>query len=146
MSYQRDVILLAEDEENDVLLIQRALDRARLANPVRVAEDGEAVISYLSGTGKFADRKAYPFPCLLLLDLKMPRMSGFEVIQRIRANEEWKRLLIVVLTSSNLHPDINKAYELGANSYLVKPPDLEALVEMMKNLQSYWLITNERPR
>jgi CheY-like chemotaxis protein len=141
----RDIILLADDDENDVLLIARALEKSRLANPIQVVHDGDEVIAYLSGEGKYADRARYPFPALLLLDLKMPRKSGFEVIRSIRANPAWKRLLIVVLTSSSLHPDINRAYELGANSYLVKPPNLGRLVEMLDQLQAYWLITNLRP-
>jgi len=138
-------ILLAEDDENDVILIKRAFEKSRLANPIHVAENGEDVMAFLSGNGKYADRQTYPFPALLLLDLKLPKKSGFEVIQAVRAMPGWKRLLIVVLSSSNLNPDINKAYELGANSYLVKPPDFDNLMGMMKQLQSYWLILNTRP-
>lgn len=142
---QSQAILLAEDEENDVILIRRALEKSRLLNPVHAVENGEEVLAYLAGHGKYADRAAHPFPALLLLDLKLPKKSGFEVIQAIRANPEWKRLLIVVLSSSNLNPDINRAYELGANSYLVKPPDFDNLIAMMKQLQSYWLILNMHP-
>lgn len=137
-------ILLAEDDDNDVILIRRAFEKSRLNNPIQVVENGEEVISYLSGTGKYADRQAHPFPTLLLLDLKLPRKSGFEVIQAVRANPDWKLLLIVVLSSSNLNPDINKAYELGANSYLVKPPNFDDLIAMMQQLQNYWLTLNTK--
>jgi CheY-like chemotaxis protein len=138
-------ILLAEDEENDVILIKRAFERSRLLNPIQVVENGEEALLYLSGGGKYADRTVYPFPTLLLLDLKLPKKNGFEVIQAVRANDDWKRLLIVVLSSSSLNPDINRAYELGANSYLVKPPDFDNLIAMLKQLQSYWLILNAKP-
>lgn len=138
-------ILLAEDEENDVILIKRAFEKSRLINPVHVVENGEDALHYLSGQGKYSDRDLYPFPTLLLLDLKLPKKNGFEVIQAVRANDEWKRLLIVVLSSSSLNPDINRAYELGANSYLVKPPDFDNLIAMLKQLQSYWLILNAKP-
>jgi CheY-like chemotaxis protein len=144
MPIQPQSILLVEDDENDVILIKRALSKSRLMNPVQVVEDGDEAITYLSGAGKYIDRDLYPFPALLLLDLKLPRKSGFEVIEIVRKHPEWKRLLVVVLTSSALHPDINRAYELGANSYLVKPPDFDNLIGMMKELQSYWLICNTR--
>jgi CheY-like chemotaxis protein len=145
LSLQPQTILLGEDEENDVILIRRALERARLANPVHAVSDGEEVLAYLRGEREFADRAKYPFPALLLLDLKLPRKSGFEVIEAVRADPKWKRLLIVVLSSSTLNPDIDRAYELGANSYLVKPPDFENLISMMKQLQSYWMILNAQP-
>lgn len=137
-------ILLAEDDDNDVILIRRAFEKSQMNHSIQVVENGEEVISYLAGEGPYANRQAYPFPTLLLLDLKLPRKSGFEVIQAIRANPAWKLLLIVVLSSSNLNPDINKAYELGANSYLVKPPDFDDLIAMMKQLQSYWLTLNAK--
>src|SRR5688572_18798070 len=105
---QPQTILLGEDEENDVILIRRAFDRARLANPVHAVGDGELVLAYLRGEGKFAEREAYPFPALLLLDLKLPKKSGFEVIEAVRADPRWKRLLIVVLSASGLNPDIDR--------------------------------------
>lgn len=138
-------VLLAEDEENDVFLMQRAFAKARLANPLQVVRNGEEAISYLNGSGKFADRKAYPLPCMILLDLKMPKKSGFEVLQWIRANAETHRMIVVILTSSNQTPDINRGYELGANSYLVKPPDMDTLLEMLRTLQGYWLFLNQVP-
>jgi CheY-like chemotaxis protein len=145
MSAQEGVILLAEDDPNDVLLIQRAFQRNHLANPLQVVRDGEEALAYLSGAGTFADRERHPLPVLMLMDLKMPRKSGLEVLEWVRKQPGLKRLPIVVLTSSNQSPDINRAYELGANSYLVKPAGFDSLLELVKNLDVYWLILNEKP-
>jgi CheY-like chemotaxis protein len=138
-------ILLAEDEQNDVFLIKRAFQRVQLLNPVRVVSDGQEAINYLRGDGQYADRERFPMPTLVLLDLKMPRMGGFDVISWVRQQPGLKRLPLVVLTSSKDGPDINRAYELGANTYLVKPVEFDGLVEMMKTLNLYWLIMAERP-
>jgi len=138
-------ILLAEDGEDDAFLMRRAFEKAHLANPLNVVRDGREAIAYLSGQGIYADRSRYPFPCLLLLDLKMPKVSGFEVLTWIRNQPELKRLPVVVLTSSTEVPDISKAYDLGANSYLVKPGTFEDLMHMVEKLGGYWLITNEKP-
>ncbi len=139
------LILLVEDDPNDVILIKRAFDRARIANPIQVARDGEEAIAYLAGSEPYHDRSLYPLPMLVLLDLKMPRKSGFDVLAWIRAQEGLRRLPVVVLTSSKDTPDINRAYDLGANSYLVKPVAFEALIEMVKTLGFYWLILNQKP-
>jgi CheY-like chemotaxis protein len=138
-------ILLAEDEQNDVFLIKRAFQKAQLLNPIRVVSDGQEAISYLRGDGDYADRTRFPLPTLVLLDLKMPRMGGFDVISWVRQQPGLKRLPLVVLTSSRDGPDINRAYELGANTYLVKPVEFDGLVEMMKKLSLYWFIMAERP-
>ena len=138
-------ILLAEDEQNDVFLIKRAFQKAQLLNPVRVVSDGQEAISYLRGDGQYADRERFPLPTLVLLDLKMPRMGGFDVIAWVRQQPGLKRLPLVVLTSSKDRPDINRAYELGANTYLVKPVEFDGLVEMMKNLSLYWFVMAEKP-
>jgi CheY-like chemotaxis protein len=145
MTVREGVILLAEDDPNDVLLIQRAFQRTHVANPVQVVRDGEEVLAYLSGQGPFADRERHPLPVLMLMDLKMPRKSGLEVLEWVRQQPGLKRLPIIVLTSSNQSPDINRAYELGANSYLVKPAGFDSLLELVKNLDMYWLILNEKP-
>ena len=145
MSAREGVILLAEDDPNDVLLIQRAFQRSLVANPLQVVRDGEEALAYLSGQGLFADRERHPLPVLMLMDLKMPRKSGLEVLEWVRRQPGLKRLPIVVLTSSNQNPDINRAYELGANSYLVKPAGFDSLLELVKNLDMYWLILNEKP-
>ena len=138
-------ILLAEDDENDVMLMRRAFNRARIINPLQVVGDGEEAISYLKGEGIFYDRIKHPFPCLFLLDLKMPRKNGFDVLVWLRGQPNLRRLLTVVLTSSKESRDINLAYELGANSYLVKPPDFQDLVNMMKSMEGYWLFLNQPP-
>ena len=137
--------MLAEDDPNDVLLIQRAFQRTHLANPVQVVRDGEEALAYLSGQGAFADRERHPLPVLMLMDLKMPRKTGLEVLAWLRQQPGLKRLPVIVLTSSNQSPDINRAYELGANSYLVKPAGFDSLLELVKNLDMYWLILNEKP-
>ena len=145
MRVRDDVILLAEDDPNDVLLIQRAFQRNHVANPVQVVRDGEEALAYLSGQAPFADRERHPLPVLMLMDLKMPRKSGLEVLEWVRRQPGLKRLPIIVLTSSNQSPDINRAYELGANSYLVKPAGFDSLLDLVKNLDMYWLILNEKP-
>ena len=145
MSSREYAVLLAEDDANDVLLIQRAFQKTNIANPLRVVRDGEEALAYLSGQEPYADRDRHPLPVLLLLDLKLPRKSGFEVLQWLRQQSRLKRLPVVVLTSSNQNPDINKAFDLGANSYLVKPGGLDSLLELVKNLDMYWLILNEKP-
>ena len=145
MSAGKGVILLAEDDPNDVLLIERAFQRNHVANPVQVVRDGEEALAYLSGQAPFADRERHPLPVLLLMDLKMPRKSGLEVLAWVRHQPGLKRLPIIVLTSSNQSPDINRAYELGANSYLVKPAGFDSLLDLVKNLDMYWLILNEKP-
>jgi CheY-like chemotaxis protein len=145
MSAREGVILLVEDDANDVLLIQRAFQRTHVANPVEVVRDGEEALAYLSGQGSFADRDRHPLPVLMLMDLKMPRKTGLEVLEWVRQQPGLKRLPIIVLTSSNQSPDINRAYELGANSYLVKPAGFDSLLDLVKNLDMYWLILNEKP-
>ena len=145
MSVRDGVILLAEDDPNDVLSVQRAFQRNYVANPVQVVRDGEEALAYLSGQAPFADRERHPLPVLMLMDLKMPRKSGLEVLAWVRHQPGLKRLPIIVLTSSNQSPDINRAYELGANSYLVKPAGFDSLLDLVKNLDMYWLILNEKP-
>jgi len=145
MSVRDGVILLAEDDPNDVLLIQRAFQRNHVANSVQVVRDGDEAVAYLSGQAPFADRERHPLPVLMLMDLKMPRISGLEVLEWVRQQPGLKRLPIIVLTSSSQSPDINRAYELGANSYLVKPSGFDSLLDLVKNLDMYWLILNEKP-
>lgn len=140
-----NLILLAEDNSTDALMIRRAFTKAKLQAALEVADDGDKAVAYLSGQGKFSDRVSHPLPVLLLLDLKLPRRSGFEVLAWIRQQAELKRLPVVVLTSSEESTDINRAYDLGANSYLVKPVDFDALLNMVKTLGLYWLVLNEDP-
>lgn len=145
MSTRRYDILLVEDDENDVFLIQRAFRRLDLPHTLQVVEDGEAAIAYLDGQAPYNDPERYPLPTLILLDLKLPRRSGLEVLAWIRQQQELRRLLVVVLTSSRETPDINRAYDLGANSYLVKPIDFKAFLAMVGTLEAYWLMLNEKP-
>ncbi|RMF64662.1 MAG: response regulator [Calditrichaeota bacterium] len=139
------VILLVEDNANDVILIRRALQEAKVLNPLQVVKDGEQAIAYLKGEGKYADRAKYPLPVLLLLDLKLPRVSGFDVLEWLRKQKKLARIPVVVLTSSNQSQDVNRAYDLGANSYLVKPVEFDDLVKLLKTLGLYWIILNEKP-
>ena len=145
MTGANPAILLVEDNPDDVLLLQRAFRKANLMNPVQVVPDGQAAIDYLSGAAPYDDRSRYPIPALVLLDLKLPKRNGHEVLQWIRAQPGLRRLPVAVLTTSRESPDINRAYDLGANSYLAKPVDFDALIEMVKTLQLYWMILNERP-
>jgi CheY-like chemotaxis protein len=138
-------ILLAEDDPNDVLLIQRAFQKAGMRHVLKVVRDGEEAIAYLSGEREYADRERFPKPFLLLLDLKMPGADGFEVLRWVRAEPETKRLLVVVLTSSNLQADVDRAYDLGANSYLVKPVSFDEMVNMIQRFEAYWSEINRIP-
>src|SRR5213082_2211731 len=142
---EQAVILLVEDRTDDVLLIQRALARAGVKNPFFVLRDGEEALAYLHGTGKYADRDEYPLPDIMLLDLKMPKMDGFEVLQHVRQHKNFRALRIIVLTSSEDIFDVNKAYELGANSFLVKPLEFENFAGLMRTLNYFWLKRNAMP-
>lgn len=139
------VILLAEDREDDILLIRKAFQKGGISNPFFVVRDGEEVVAYLKGDGKFYNRAEYPLPSLLLLDLKMPRMDGFEVLKWIRTQPGLSALRVVVLTSSERIRDVNVAYNLGANSFLVKPMDFEHVLELTKILKEYWLRLDKPP-
>lgn len=138
-------ILLAEDDPNDTLLIQRAFQKAGLGENLKAVSDGDEVIGYLRGDGPYSDRSRYPLPFLLLLDLKMPATDGFEVLEWLRSQPNLKRLLVVVLTSSNLQADVDRAYELGANSYLVKPVEFNEMVHMIQRFEAYWTEINRFP-
>ena len=139
------LVLMAEDDDNDVFFLERAFKQAQIANPVHRVKDGEEALAYLKGEGQYSNREKFPLPHLMLLDLKMPRKNGFEVIQWVRQQPGLRRMPLVVLTSSKEDPDVNRAYELGANTYLVKPVTFDGLVEMMKTLNLYWLILAEKP-
>jgi CheY-like chemotaxis protein len=133
-------VLYAEDEANDAFLMQRAFAKACVSNPLQVVDDGAAAIRYLSGTDEFSDREKYPSPCLVLLDLNLPRNSGLEVLKWARAQPVFQRLPIIILTSSSQDRDIGSAYTLGANGYLVKPPSSERLIELVTGLREVCLV------
>src|SRR6267142_5023471 len=139
------LILLVEDREDDILLIRKAFERAGLSNPMQIVRDGEEAISYLAGERKFSNRAEYPLPWLILLDLKMPRVDGFEVLKWIRKQPGFNRIVVIVLTSSEQIRDVNRAYQLGANSFMVKPMDFENSIEIAKFLNDYWLRMDKAP-
>lgn len=132
-------ILVAEDDDNDVFFLERAFKQALIMNPRPRVKDGEEAIAYLRGDGPFADRQKFPLPSLMLLDLKMPRKNGFDVLAWARQQPHIKRLPIAVLTSSKEERDINRAYDAGANTYLVKPVKFEDLLETVRALNIFWL-------
>ena len=136
-------LLLVEDEENDVLFMQMALERAGISRGLHVAEDGQEAIDYLSGQGAFKDRARYPQPALVFLDLKLPRVMGMEVLKWIRERPEFDMMVVIILTSSQQRSDIHSACSLGANSYLVKPSNPLELNEMMQLVKRYWLQLNQ---
>lgn len=137
-------LLHVEDDPNDVLLLQRAFRKAGIAINIQSVSDGDKAVAYLSGTDGFGERDKFPLPTLVMLDLKMPRKSGLETLQWIRGEAKLRRLVVVVFTSSRHDEDVNRAYDLGANSYLVKPVGFDQLVEVAKMIHQYWLVTNER--
>ncbi len=138
-------ILLAKDNEDYALLFKRALEAARINASLQVVRDGQEAVDYLVGAEPFADRVKHPFPKLLLLDLKMPRMDGFEVLSAVRQRLGFTRLPVIVLTHSDNPADVRRAYELGATSYFRKPDSLEGLDEMIHVLHAYWLKFNHFP-
>ncbi len=133
-------VLYAEDDENDVFLLERAFVRAGVSNPLQTVGDGASALRYLAGTDEFVDRTRFPLPCLALLDLNLPRKSGLEILQWIRASAEVRGLPVILLTSSHQARDIRAAYALGANGYLVKPASAEKLVELVAALRDTCLI------
>jgi CheY-like chemotaxis protein len=132
-------ILLVEDNKDDVFLMERALQAARIANPVMVVETGQEATDYLAGAGKFADRERYPLPAVVFLDLKLPFVYGHELLAWIRRQKQFESLIVIVLTSSNEASDLSRCYSLGANSYLVKPPTAEQLEALAKAFKWQWL-------
>jgi CheY-like chemotaxis protein len=139
-------ILLVEDNEDDVFLMKRAMKTAGVINPLKVVEDGQEAIDYLSGAGKYTDRAKHPLPSVVFLDLKLPIRTGHEVLAWIRQQEQFSSLVVIVLTSSNEPADLKRCYALGANSYLVKPPTPEQLEELAKVFKCYWLEYNRFER
>jgi CheY-like chemotaxis protein len=138
-------VLLVDDNLDDVLLMRRAFSGTVISAPLVVVNGGEAAIRYLRGSEPYADRTAYPLPLLMLLDLKMPRVSGFDVLTWLRSQPLLRRLPVVVLTSSSQEEDVNRAYDLGVNSYIVKPSSLKQIDEVAAQIDAYWLNLNQRP-
>lgn len=138
-------ILLVEDEPNDVKLTLRALRKGNILNEVTTACDGVEALDYLFGTGRYAGRDLTVMPVVILLDLKLPKIDGLEVLQRLRADERTKLLPVVILTSSKEEQDIINGYRLGANSYIRKPVDFIQFSKAVQQLGLYWLLLNEPP-
>lgn len=142
---ERRIILLVEDDPNDADLALRALKKSNIANETVVARDGQEALDWLFGTGVYSSRDTSIMPEVVLLDLKLPKIDGLEVLKRLRANEKTALLPVVILTSSKEEKDLVNGYNLGANSYIRKPVDFLQFAEAVKQLSLYWLVLNEPP-
>jgi CheY-like chemotaxis protein len=134
-------ILLVEDDENDAMLLRMAFEKNNIVNPVQWVKDGLEAVAYLNGDGIYAERTKYPFPEVLLVDLKMPRMSGLELLKWISEHPEFRIIPTIVMTSSRQELDIEHAYQLGANTYLTKPIAFDQLAQMVKLTHEYWAMS-----
>jgi CheY-like chemotaxis protein len=138
-------VLLVEDDLNDIFLVKRAFKMARLETPLQVVTDGEEAIAYLRGEGRYADRELHPMPKLIVMDIKMPRKTGFEVLEWIKGDGPLRRIPIVIVSSSDRPEDINRAYELGANAYMVKPVNFRAVEHLFESITQYWGLACAKP-
>lgn len=139
------VILMADDDADDRVMTKEALEESKLTNEFRVVENGEELLDYLRRRGPYADPASSPRPGVILLDLNMPRMDGREALKEIKADPELRRIPVVVLTTSKAEEDIYRTYDLGANSYIMKPVTFDGLVEVMRGLGRYWVEIVELP-
>jgi len=137
------IILLVEDNPSDVGLTQRALEKSHIVNELIVAEDGQIALDYLLASDPLTGQKMNELPALILLDLKLPKLDGLQVLRQIRTDERTSRLPVVILTTSSEEDDIAQSYDLGANSYIRKPVDFKQFVEAIQHLGLYWLVINE---
>jgi CheY-like chemotaxis protein len=138
-------VLLVEDDLNDIFLVKRAFKMAHLETPLQVVTDGEEATHYLSGDGKYADRQAHPLPRLIVMDLKMPRMNGFDVLEWIKNDGALRRIPVIIVSSSDRPQDIDRAYELGANAYMVKPVNFHAVEHLFETITHYWGLECAKP-
>lgn len=138
MNQPTETILIVEDEPADVEFLQRAFTKAGVLNPVRAVGNGEEAVAYLKGEGDFADRKAFPFPRLVITDLKMPQMDGIQLLRWVNDNPSFRVVPTIVLTSSTSQADVNAAFASGASAYLVKPVEIKELERMAKLIADYW--------
>jgi CheY-like chemotaxis protein len=143
---EQPIVLIAEDSENDLLMLRRAFRQASILAPMQHVSDGEQVIAYLKGEGKFGRRDEFPLPDVLLLDLKMPRKNGFEVLEWLQTQPSLRELRVVVLTTSEELRDVNRAYALGAASFLTKPLNFVEFKDTIQAMYSYWMALNRRPK
>jgi CheY-like chemotaxis protein len=141
----RKAILVADDSLEDAFILKRAFDKAGTTVPLLFVRDGKELIDYLSGADGFADRQNHPMPRVLLLDLKMPKVDGFDVLRWLQRQPELRRLIVTVLSSSNESQDVNLAYDLGANSYVVKPSSMSGYAAVVEKLRDYWVDVNRPP-
>jgi CheY-like chemotaxis protein len=141
----KTILLLVEDNPSDVALTERAFEKAHIVNEMVVAQDGQEALDYLWGGGAYAGRDAAELPALVLLDLKLPKVSGLDVLRRIRADARTRRLPVVILTTSKEEQDLAAGYDLGANSYIRKPVDFRQFAAAIEQLGLYWLVLNEAP-
>jgi CheY-like chemotaxis protein len=139
------IILLVEDNPSDIALTQRALAKSHISNQLVIAEDGQEALDYLFGTGQHTGRDVNELPTLILLDLKLPRVDGLEVLRQVRADPRTHRLPVVILTTSSEEQDMAQSYDLGANSYIRKPVDFIQFANAVEHLGLYWLVMNEQP-
>jgi two-component system, response regulator len=147
MNHNSVEILLVEDNMSDAELTIRELKKHQLANNLFHVKDGEEAMEFIFGTGRYAHTRDLSFPPrVVLLDIQMPKVNGIEILQRIKADPRTKRTPVVMLTSSKEDPDIKRCYELGANSYIVKPVDFDGFASAIKNLGFYWLLLNQPPQ
>jgi CheY-like chemotaxis protein len=137
-------ILLVDDSENDLFLMRAAFKKAEFNSPLQAVQNGEEAIAYLKGEGIYSDRNQYALPAVMLLDLNMPRKNGFEVLQWVRSQPVFKRLSVIILTASLRGEDVERAFDLGANAFLVKPATLDQLITMIRRLRD-WLEINHFP-
>jgi CheY-like chemotaxis protein len=143
--HMKKIILLAEDNQDDILLTKRAFKKSNILNELIVVNDGKEALDFLFYKGKYKDRDSKTTPELILLDLKMPKIDGLEVLKSIRENSQTKHLPVVILTTSKEEKDMIDSYCLGANSYIIKPVDFDQFVDAVKQLGLYWLVLNQRP-
>jgi two-component system response regulator len=146
MSKDKKIILLIEDNPDDEELTRLAFEESRVANELVVTRDGQDALDYLFAAGKYASRNVEEKPQLILLDLKLPKVDGLEVLRRIRADERTKILPVVILTTSKEESDLVASYKLGVNSYIRKPVDFNQFLDAMRQLGLYWLVLNETPQ
>lgn len=137
------VILTVEDEPGHRLLIRKRLEDHGVKNTIVEAEDGQEALDYVYGQGKYSDRKTYPAPDLILLDVKMPKVDGFEVLQRLKSDPETKHIPVIMLTSSSRDEEIARGYKYGANAYITKPVDFTEFSEKLRNIKIFWVLTVE---
>jgi len=141
----REAILIADDSDEDAFILERAFRRTGCDLPLRFVKDGQEAMDYLAGEGKFGDRTAHPLPRLMILDLKMPKADGFDVLGWLQNQPTLKLLPVTVLSSSDEDRDVDRAYALGANSYVVKPASFGGIVSLVETLKAYWLELNRPP-